>query len=96
MIPLYKEKPSKVRSSAKAEEKTEDGQSGIEYSELIKKPYFYAVIAAVFLHMLASVGAITTPHFTDIGLSPSFVANTVSIMAIALAAFKLLSGVIYD
>ncbi len=46
--------------------------------------------------MLASVGAITTPHFTDIGLSPSFVANTVSIMAIALAAFKLLSGVIYD
>jgi len=91
---FYKEKPSEEISREEEENKT--SQSGIEYSELIKKPYFYGVILCVFLHMLMSVGGITTPHFTDIGLSPSFVASTFSMMVIALAICKFLMGIVYD
>ncbi len=96
VVLLYREKPPMEETVEKADAETKVEQSGIEYSELIKKPYFYAIIAGIFFHMLVSVGGITTPHFTDIGLSPSFVASTLSVMVIALAVFKLLSGVIYD
>lgn len=95
IILLYKEKRSNEQHLAK-DGKREDGKIGIEYGELIKKPYFYAIILAIFLHMLVTVGSITTPHFTDIGLSSSFVANTLSLMVVALAFFKLFSGVMYD
>ncbi|MBR2886241.1 MAG: MFS transporter [Clostridia bacterium] len=96
IVLLYKENPPKEEIAEKENTEAKEEQSGIEYRELIKKPYFYAIMSGVFLHMLVSVGGITTPHFTDIGLSPAFVATTLSLMVIALAVFKLLSGVIYD
>ena len=96
VVILYKENPTSIETEEGTTEENADEQSGIEYGELVKKPYFYAIIAGIFLHMLVSVGGITTPHFTDIGLSPSFVAATLSLMVIALAVFKLLSGFIYD
>lgn len=96
---LYKENSFKEDSSveeAEVETENNETQRSIEYSSLIKKPYFYGIIISIFLHMLMSVGGITTPHFTDIGLSPSFVATTLSVMVIVLAVCKFLTGIVYD
>ena len=95
IFPLYKEKKG-TDSQTKSCDTPVQNQSGIEYGELIKKPYFYAIIGVIFLNMLVTVGEITTPHFTDIGLSPSFVTKILGLKVILLAVFKLMFGFIYD
>ncbi len=69
---------------------------GFEYEELAKKPAYYAVIISLAVYALMSVSPVATPHFKDIGFSGEFIALSLSIGMVGLAASKILVGIIYD
>lgn len=95
---FYKEKEGEVRLSQAGGELPEEKkeESGPEFSEIARNPWFYAVIGCLFLYTLTSLTTITTPHFTDIGFHASFVSMTLSLSLIGLAVCKVLTGIIYD
>ena len=72
--------------------------TGIEFSEVKKKPYFYLVAAMIFLTgiSLQSIGTITIAHMTDMGLSASFVATVATISSLTLTVSKFMVGFTYD
>ncbi|MBQ4517488.1 MAG: MFS transporter [Clostridia bacterium] len=76
------------------------GQSwpGIEYSEAVKTPYFYAAIVCIFLTglVLQGINGVAAAHMKDVGLDPTYVASVLSVHSLALAGFKFLTGFIYD
>jgi len=71
---------------------------GIEYSEAVKKAYFYSALVCVFLTgmMLQGITGISTPHMEDCGLNETYVAVVLSAHSIALTVFKFLTGFMYD
>lgn len=74
------------------------GWIGMEYSDIIKKPYFYlALVCMAFTGMsLQGLGGISTPHMYDIGLDKAFVANLMTISSICLLSSKFLTGFLFD
>ncbi len=72
--------------------------SGLEYSDVIKKPYFYVTAAMIFLTgiSLQSVGNTTIVYLTDLGLSPTFIAAASTIGALTLTFSKMTTGATYD
>lgn len=74
------------------------GWVGMEYSEVIKKPYFYVALVCIFLigMVLQGLNGVATPHMYDIGMDVSFVALTVSISGLCLSAAKFIVGFFYD
>ncbi len=71
---------------------------GVEYSEVVKKSYFYMALVGVFFTgmMLQGISGIATPHQYDVGMDVDYVATVVSMHALALTVFKFLVGFIYD
>ena len=69
---------------------------GFEYNDLTGKPAFYIVIICLAVYALVSVNTISTPHYKDIGFSGEFIALSLSIGSVALAASKIIVGIIYD
>lgn len=71
---------------------------GITLQQALRKPYFYIACVSIFFTgaVLQSVNGVASAHMKDQGLGPDFIATTVSIHALALAAFKFLSGWMYD
>ncbi len=101
MFVFFKNKPDKTSLSTKNNNKsktTQDKWQGLSYSEAIKRPYFYAASLCIFFTglVLMGVNGVSAAHMKDMGLSPSFVSSVLSINSIALAAFKFLTGFIYD
>ena len=74
------------------------GWEGMEFSEVLRKPYFYVVLACVFLTgmVLQGLGGITVPHMYDIGMDVDFVALLVSMSGFVLALSKFLTGYLND
>lgn len=72
--------------------------SGLEFSVLKRKPYFYLAAIMIFLTgiSLQSIGAITIPHMTDIGLPATFVATTSTVSSLVLTVSKFAVGFSYD
>ena len=72
--------------------------TGISLSEALRKPYFYIVILCIFFTGLLFQGTNTVwqPHLADIGISSEYVSIVLSISNIALAAFKIIVGILYD
>lgn len=71
---------------------------GIEYSNAVKKAYFYLALVCIFLTgmTLQGISGISAPHMKDVGLSPEYVATVLSIHSISLSFFKFLTGFLYD
>ncbi len=71
---------------------------GITLQQALRKPYFYIACGCIFFTgaVLQSVNGVSSAHMKDQGLNADFIATTVSIHALALAAFKFLSGWMYD
>ena len=88
------------KSSAPIKSKSNNlqGWSGISYSEAVKKPYFYGIIICVFLSgmCLEGVYVIAAAHMIDVGLDSTYVVWVLSFNALTMAAFKFLTGIIYD
>ncbi len=92
---LYKEKPDRHEDHDHHTPQTVN-QDGYDFKTLLKKPFFYAALVAIFLNMVSNVYNIATPHFSDVGLDADFVSWSMSLQLIALATFKFLIGFIYD
>lgn len=88
---LPAEKPGKKKAR---------GQSwtGIEFNEVIRKPYFYVSLVCIFFTGMAlqSITGIATPHLELSGLSTSRVDVTIVIHSSTLVVFKFLTGFMYD
>ncbi len=98
---FFKDKPKEMTESVPAPGKKKSrGRSweGVEYSEALKKAYFYSALLCVFLMgvVLQGIVGVGAPLMKDMGIHPDDVANILSWHAIALTAFKFLSGVLYD
>ena len=74
------------------------GWVGMDYSDVVRKPYFYlALVCMMFTGMsLQGLGGISTPHMYDIGMDKAFVANLMTISSLCLMGSKFLTGFIYD
>ena len=72
--------------------------SGLDYSAIKKKPYFYltAVLVCLTGISLQSIGSITIVYMTDIGISPEFIAISATVSSLVLTVAKILVGHIYD
>lgn len=86
--------------SGKQKKKPKKGTlwTGIEYSVVKKKAYFYIAAALVFLTgiSLQSIGGITIVYMTDLGISPAFIATTSTVGSLTLTVSKLTVGTVYD
>lgn len=71
---------------------------GIEFSEAIKKPYFYIAAACIFLSgmVLQSITGVAAAYMTDTGIDAAYVATVLSIYSLALTGSKFLAGFLYD
>lgn len=99
VVAIFRDKPSQdVPAPSRKKEVRGESWVGIDFSQAIRKPYFYITAVCIFLTGLAlqSVSGISSAHLRDIGFDESFVAVVVSIHAFALAAFKFSSGICYD
>ncbi len=72
--------------------------TGIEFSEVVKKPYFYLTFVFVFLTgiSLQSVGNISIVYMEDLGFDAGFVATTATVSSLVLTFAKVLTGFTYD
>ena len=98
---FFKEYPNKGEKTAdEVHKKKGRGRSweGIEYSDAVKKAYFYGAMVCIFLTgmIIHGITGVATPHMYDVGLDAGFVATVVSCHAIALTCFKSLTGIMYD
>ncbi len=86
---LPKNKKRKVRGG---------GWIGMDYTDVVKKPYFYlALVCMTFTGMsLQGLGGIATPHMYDIGMDKAFVATLMTVGSLCMMGSKLLNGVMYD
>ena len=74
------------------------GWVGMEYGEVIRKPYFYVALVCMFLTgtVLQGLNGIAAPHLYDIGFDTAYVAALVSLAGVLLTASKFLTGFLYD
>ncbi len=97
---FYRENPPAQDAAPIVDKKKGRGQSwvGIEYSQAIKKPYFYCAAACIFLTglILQGINGVAAAHMKDVGLDAGYVATVLSVHSLALAGFKFLTGLIYD
>ena len=99
---LYKDKKVDAESLPKKSEKKKAKRgrawTGIEYKEVVKKPYFYMSLICIFLTgmVLQSITGIATPHLQNVGLDKDFVSVTIVMHSVALVVFKFLTGFMYD
>lgn len=72
--------------------------TGIEYSVVKKKAYFYIAAALIFLTgiSLQSIGSITIVYMTDLGISTAFIATLSTVASLVLTVSKMAAGITYD
>lgn len=100
---FFRENPKKQEEGeapdkGKGEKARGESWSGIEFSDVVKKGYFYGAIVCVFFTgmVLQGITGIAAPHLRDVGLSAEYIALVLSAHSIALSVFKFLTGFIYD
>lgn len=71
---------------------------GITFTQARKKPYFYVALICTFLAglVLQGINGIASAHMKDVGLDTGYIATVLSTHSLALAAFKFLTGILYD
>jgi len=71
---------------------------GLDYSQIKKKPYFYASAVLVLLTgiSLQSIGNITLVYMGDLGFDAGFIGITATAFSLCLACTKFLMGLTYD
>ena len=71
---------------------------GIDFEEVKRSPYFYAILVCIFLtgFCLQGISGVSKAHMKDVGLDPTYIKNLISIGSLCLTMFKFLSGFLYD
>ena len=96
---FYKEAPKQPGQEVVKKKKARGaGWIGIDYKEVVKKPYYYIVIFCIFITGVALTGIseIATPHMYDMGLSKPYVAILASIGSVMLTVSKVSTGFTFD
>ncbi len=98
---LFRENPpedSALRKASGKEKKRGSTWSGISFDEARRMPFFYILAVCIFMTglVIQSVSTVAAAHMRDVGLDPAYVTTVVSVHALALAAFKFLTGFMYD
>ncbi len=72
--------------------------SGIEFSQVKKKAYFYLTFLFIFLTGISmqSVGTISIVYMEDLGFNARFVATTATVSSLVLTFAKIFMGFTYD
>ena len=72
--------------------------TGVEYTTVSKKIYFYLAMFVVFFtgFSLQGINGAYAAHMKDVGLSPEFVATVASVFSLGVTFSKLLVGAMYD
>ncbi len=93
--PKGAEKTEFVKKQKKARGR---GWVGMEYSDALKKPYFYlALVCLAFTGMaLQGLSGIAVPHLYDVGISEDMVAHITATGSIIMMFTKFLTGFMYD
>ena len=96
LVLLLREAPKQDEVSGKR--KKGAGWTGITLQQALRKPYFYLACLCIFCTgaVLQSVTGVAVAHVKDQGLSAQFAAAVSSVSALSLAAFKFLTGFMYD
>ena len=97
---MMRENPAEGPVSAEPAKKKARGQiwTGIEFSQVKKKPYFYLTFALILLTgiSLQSVGTISIVYMEDLGFNDGFVATTATVSSLVLTFAKIFIGFAYD
>ena len=102
MLFFYKDKKRELGALLEkpGKKKPKRGRSwtGIEFKEVVRKPYFYLSLVCIFLTgmVLQSITGVATPHLENVGLDNDFISVTIVIHSVTLLIFKFLTGFMYD
>lgn len=99
LVALLRETPQQDSQSTGNKKKRSSGNwEGITLTQALRKPYFYVACVSIFCTgaVLQSVTGVAVAHIKDQGLSAEFAATISSVSALSLAAFKFLTGFMYD
>ena len=71
-----------------------EGWIGMDYKDVVKKPYFYMTLLCIFLtgFTLQGLNGIAFPHMYDIGMDVKFVTLLTSLSSIMLMVSKFATG----
>ena len=97
LVSLFRDAPE--NNVLPVNQKAKSGSwAGITFREAIRQPYFYMACLCIFLTgaVLQSVTGVAAAHMEDQGLGDGFIATATSVFALSLAAFKFLTGFMYD
>lgn len=97
LVMIFRDVP-KDRNLPQEKKKKDGTWEGVTLKQALRKPYFYLACGCIFLTgiVLQSVSGVSAAHMKDQGLDAEFVATSVSIFSLSLAACKFLSGFLYD
>jgi MFS family permease len=86
------------KPEAATEEKKTEQTSGLEFSELVRRPYFWAMLVCIFFSgfILQGTYGIVAMHYKDVGIDYGAVKAILSFGSLLLAGSKFLTGFIYD
>ena len=98
---MFRDKPKGVELTAPVKHgKKKRGQDweGLEFTELLHRPYFWAALICVFLTGMVLQGShgIIAMHYKDVGIDYGKVKGLLSFGSLILAGAKFLTGFIYD
>lgn len=99
---FFKDKPKNDDNTSfdvsKKKKTRGEGWEGLEFNEIIRKPYFYMALASVLFTGMAlqGLGGIYLPYLYDLGLDVEFVAWATSLSGIVLTVTKFGVGFMYD
>lgn len=96
---LLKENPAPAVAADKSGKKPRGlFWTGMDFSNVLKKSYFYLTIMFIFLTGISmqSVGSIGIVYMEDLGLDKGFVAITATISSLVLTIAKIATGFTYD
>ena len=102
IVLFFRENPKgeteKTVVAAKKRKTRGEGWVGMEYKEVIKKPYFYLTLVCVLFTGMAlqGMGGVSLPHMYDLGIDVNYIALISSFGSILLMFSKFGTGIMYD
>ncbi len=100
VLAVFRERPGGEKTPAAAGKKRPRGACwpGIDLHTALRKPFFWAAAVGIFLTgmTLQAINGVAAAHMRDVGLDAALVAGIFSFYSLALAACKILTGVLYD
>jgi len=101
---LFKDQPkdyagtNEKPSGRKKQPKRAQVWTGVDFSDVRTKPYFWLLLVCIFVGGAATntISSVSSAHFGDVGLDTAFIATALSLHSLALTVSKIAAGFCYD